>query len=716
MGKLLFDINGRPVRQEQARNLTLGDYTIHKSKKQGIVLADMGGEIEKTPLKTADSLEFLKDEEVTNDNSLNNISSNAVGLGISNGLIDSSSGYWSLYTSDNGVETNLVPLKFTNNKTQEDVVKEVVDLSKQHKVIFIHGTCGSGKSAIALNIARVLGKSSIVVPVKALQRQYEEDYITKKYLRRSDGKKMKIAMITGRENHDSIIRPGISCADPSLPENIKITEKNYGKILEYARQNPFIHNANALNLQGIRRATIAASNPYWSPILPVAFELKALTDARKRLYRGVDGNEYVFHHRKRGCSYYDQYLAYFDADVTIFNSAKYRAELSLGRKPVTKVDIIDEADEFLDEFFQQEELNLSRVLASARGFYPDSNLAQKSLEKIRKLIELEEQNKRATGIREDDVFPASQTKIKELLQEFISGKDLEAEIVMDELSYLNEALETAKTFEHSLDSLYLTYRKNDEGNILIKLVSTDISGKFKDLMNKSKNLVFMSGTLHSENIIKNIFGIEDFKIVQAEELNFGSTEIITTGKEFDCKYSNFSSNKKSRKDYLMALSECISKAKPPVLIHVNAFKDLPTEEEISQFSLQNLESSESLKANQREDKEGLLVSNFKKGKTPHLFTTKCSRGIDFPGEMCNSIIFTKYPNPNVSDTFWKVLQKTHPDYYWEFYRDKAWRGFLQRIYRALRSPTDHVKVLSPDTRVLEQVRKLQGMNQQQKLL
>lgn len=711
MGKLLFDINGRPVRQGQARNLTLGDYTIQKHKKHGTELADMGGEIARTPLKTAASLEFLKEEESVNGNPLNNISSNAVGLGISNG-----SGYWSLFTNDNNQEISLQPLKFTNNKTQEDVVREVVELSGKHKVIFIHGTCGSGKSAIALNIARVLGKSSIVVPVKALQRQYEEDYITKKYLRRSDGKKMKIAMITGRENHDSIIHPGVSCADPSLPENIKITEKNYGKIMEYVMENPFLHNPKALNLQGIRRATIAASNPYWSPILPVAFELKVLTDAKRRLYKGVDGNEYVFHHRKRGCSYYDQYLAYFDADVTIFNSAKYRAELSLGRKPVTKVDIIDEADEFLDEFFQQEELNLSRVLASARGFYPDSNLAQKSLEKIRKLIELEEQNKRATGIREDDVFQANQTKIKELLQEFISGKDLEAEIVMDELSYLNEALETAKTFEHSLDSLYLTYRKNEEGNILIKLVSTDISGKFNDLMNKTKNLVFMSGTLHSENIIKNIFGIDDFKIVHAEELNFGSTEIIMTGKEFDCKYSNFTSNKKSRKDYLSALSECIAKAKPPVLIHVNAFKDLPTEDEISQLSLQNLESSESLKSNQREDKEGFLVSNFKKGKTPHLFTTKCSRGIDFPGEMCNSIIFTKYPNPNVSDTFWKVLQKTHPDYYWEFYRDKAWRGFLQRIYRALRSPNDHVKVLSPDTRVLEQVKKLQNMNQQQKLL
>ena len=699
MGKLLFDSNGRLLKQEAHKNLKIGDYTIGgiagRKKETAIEKA------EKEPLKTTASLEFLKEEleESETQGNLLNGNTKTDDFGINN--------YWSLYLNEKGIETKLLPLKFTNNKTQEDVVKEVVELSKKHKVIFIHGTCGSGKSAIALNIARILGKSSIVVPVKALQKQYEEDYLTKKYLRKKDGRKMKIAMITGRDNHDSIINPGISCADPFLPENIKIVERNSAKILEYVKQNPFINNPGNLTFENVRRFTIAVANPYWSPILPANFELKSLTDAKRIRYKGVNGQEHIFYHRKKGCSYYDQYLAYMDADVTIFNSAKYRAEISLGRKPLTEVDIIDEADEFLDEFFQQDELNLTRLLASARSFYPESSFSQKSLEKIKKLIELEEQNKKAIGIREDDVFHISETKIEEILQEFNSSLDLESEITLDELNYLNKAVETANTFEHSLDKLYLTYRKNEEGNLLIKLVSTDISGKFKDLLNKTKILIFMSGTLHSDSIIKNIFEINDFKIVQAEELNFGSTEIVATGKEFDCKYSNFSSNTHSREDYLAALSKCMEKAQAPVLIHVNAFKDLPTEDEIKRLGFSNLMSAEKIKEDQREDKEGILVSNFKKGLSKSLFTTKCSRGIDFPGEMCNSIIFTKYPNPNVSDTFWKVLKKTHPDYYWEFYKDKAWRGFLQRIYRALRSPYDKVKILSPDIRVLERVKMLQ---------
>jgi len=78
--------------------------------------------------------------------------------------------------------------------------------------------------------------------------------------------------------------------------------------------------------------------------------------------------------------------------------------------------------------------------------------------------------------------------------------------------------------------------------------------------------------------------------------------------------------------------------------------------------------------------------------------------------MCESVLLTKYPNPNVQDTFWKILKKTHPHAFWDFYKDKAWRGFFQRISRAVRFKEDHVYVLSPDLRVLEAVRKMQKTN------
>ena len=96
----------------------------------------------------------------------------------------------------------LMPLIFSNGKSQEDVFNEILkNIHDGRRVIFVKGVCGTGKSAIALNIAKELGKASIVVPGKALQKQYALDYSKSKYVLKNDHKKLKIRVITGRENH-----------------------------------------------------------------------------------------------------------------------------------------------------------------------------------------------------------------------------------------------------------------------------------------------------------------------------------------------------------------------------------------------------------------------------------------------------------------------------------------------------------------------------------
>jgi Rad3-related DNA helicase len=611
--------------------------------------------------------------------------------------------FWSLYSQDNKLE----PLKFSNGKTQEDVVKEIVDLIKSgNKIIFLRGVCGTGKSAIALNIARILGKTSLVVPVKGLQRQYEEDYTSKKYLIKKNGQKMKIAMITGRNNHDSIIQPGVSCADLNLPDTIRITEKNYEKIREYYEKNPFIRNKELPEIRKLKRIAIAPANPYWSPIRPADFELSMLRDAKKLKYRGLRGKDFIFYHRKPGCSYYDQYLAYLYADAIIFNSAKYKIEVALDRKPETEVDIIDEADEFLDNFSMQESLNLTRFATSLKSLSPEHPEAQEAIREISELLYFEEKNKQALGIDENRIFHINETKLEKMFKLLLKNSELASEILIDELNYSNKALEVAEIFNDFLDETYLTFRRYEK-DLYVELVSTNLSKRFREIIDKSKALVLMSGTLHSPKVLEDVFGLKDFKIVNAETLHPGTIEIHKTGKELDCRYSSLNSNLNSRTKYLQALYACFQKAAKPVLIHVNAFEDLPTEQEIIEDELFSFISRETLREMQYNDKTGKMISEFKDKKSPFLFTTKCSRGVDFPGDTCNSIIFTKYPNPNIQEIFWKLLQKEHPNYYWEFYRDKARREFLQRIYRALRFKEDHVYVLSPDSRVLDAVRNLQ---------
>ena len=98
---------------------------------------------------------------------------------------------------------------------------------------------------------------------------------------------------------------------------------------------------------------------------------------------------------------------------------------------------------------------------------------------------------------------------------------------------------------------------------------------------------------------------------------------------------------------------------------------------------------------------GKRVRDFRNKKTSIIFTTKCNRGVDFPGDICNSIVVTRFPYPNISGIFWKILKKTNPQHFMSFYMDKARRELLQKIYRGLRSKDDRVYLLSPDSRVLD---------------
>ncbi|MEK6889050.1 MAG: helicase C-terminal domain-containing protein [Nanoarchaeota archaeon] len=652
----------------------------------GRVIVPEGNESNRKELKTSESLAFLKEEKYMGEGKIEKI-------------FDDSS--WALY--ENGKK--LDPLLFSNGKKQDDVVKEVVDLIRGgKKIVFIHGVCGTGKSAIALHIARELGRASIVVPVKGLQRQYEEDYMGKKQVLKKNGEKMKIAMITGRDNHDSVIFQGKSCADFNLPDNIKIIDKNMKLLEDYYLENPLNQGRNMPNITKLKRIHIAPANPHWSPILPANYEAP-LKDAKKRRYMGLQGKEFIFYHRKPGCSYFDQYLAYLDSDVIIFNSAKYKIEVALDRKPETEVDVVDECDEFLDNFSAQEELNLTKLGVALKGIVPENEFSLEILDKISELIELEHRNKKALGINENKIFHISETNVQKILNLIFRDETLQAEIELDEMNYANKALEVIEQFKEMFDDIHLTF-KYREGDLVCNLVSTNLSKRFSDIVSKNKALVLMSGTLHSKEVLEKVFGIKDFALVDAETSLQGNLEIIKTGKEIDCRYSNFVSGKNKREDYLEALRECMRKAEKPVLIHVNAFDDLPNMGE-KDYEENGLISKETLYALQESDRTGRMISMFKSGLSDMLFSTRCARGVDFPGKQCNSIVFTKYPNPNVQDIFWKVLQKMNPAGYWSFYKDKARREFLQRVYRGLRSKEDHVYILSPDTRVLDAVKEMQ---------
>jgi Rad3-related DNA helicase len=639
---------------------------------------------------------------------------------------------WSLYQNNKFLE----PLKFSNNKTQKDVVEEVLDLIKKgHKIIFIHGICGTGKSAIALNIAKELGKASIVVPIKNLQEQYKKDYEFNKYLLKDNGEKLKISVITGRKNHkcqflednkaiipkikkeinsklydifarkrkeDRTIAKDISADNYNIPCKIEIKEKNWNKIKNYLKQNKDVKIKDFLDIKNVKRVSVAGVCPYWSPVIQDKYELKgeSFVNATKKKYLGLSNNQYTFYLRQPGCKFYEQFNSFIDSDVIVFNSMKYLLESSLERKPLTEVEIIDECDEFLDKFANQKNINLNRLRNSLIHIFTGGEQVERITKELSEIVKQIKRNKRIyESIKTREIIPLKETGVYDLLKIFLENHEFLDEA--DNESYLFEIEETARRFEDYFNETYLTVSKKDE-SLIVSLVTINLAKKFKKMVDQNKAIVLMSGTLHSKSVLGEIFELKDYKIIEAETEKQGRIKVLKTNLEMDCKYSNFSTGKLKRENYLKALNECVKIAKKPVLVHVNAFTDLPSEQEIKEFQINNLISREKLKEIQQEDKTNKLIQDFKTKKIDVLFSTRSGRGIDFPGEECNSIIFTKYPNPNVQDSFWKILSKTKPNQYWTFYKDKAKRELWQKVYRGLRFREDYVYVLSPDIRVLNE--------------
>src|SRR3989338_4833160 len=273
---------------------------------------------------------------------------------------------WSLYQKENFLK----PLKFSNGKTQEDVVKEVLESIKEgNKIIFIHGMCGTGKSAIALNIAKNLGKSSVIVPGKNLQNQYKKDYglsqvrsaSSASIQSKGDKYLLKEIFSVDKTDAEEKRKKDFSADNPDIPCKIEIKDKNFWKMREYLRKNKNVDLKNIQKTSDVKRLPLASVCPYWSPVLNDIYEMKNIEHSQKKTYEGLKGMNFTIYKRKPGCCFYEQFDSYLDSDVIVFNSQKYKLESAMNRKPMTEAEIVDECDEFLDSFSNQRTINLDRL-------------------------------------------------------------------------------------------------------------------------------------------------------------------------------------------------------------------------------------------------------------------------------------------------------------------------------------------------------------------
>lgn len=599
---------------------------------------------------------------------------------------------WSLYDK-NG---ELKPFMFSNGKSQQDIVKEVIEAFREGcKIVFIRGICGTGKSAIALNIAKELGRASVVVPVKTLQAQYKKDYTEDKYVIKADGEKQRITVIDGRNNHGCPFLK-CSCDDQLLPCTIEINSENKKRIKDYIKSNPFVNLRDFRSLKDVRRKSIAPACPYWSPIICRDwFGSYRLEDAQEIEYNGLNGKCFIYYKRKEGCGYYDQFMSYFNSDVIVFNSSKYEVETLMDRKPSTDVEIIDECDEFLDSLAAEKKISLDRLSKALSSLkIDDLDMRERAIE-LNGLV-LGIINKHSKDAAAGAIYPLKKTEVFNLLLRFLDGTDF-VNLEDDIAETLYNVYKTAVFFKDVFDDSYVSFGRNKLNELVANIVTINLKEKLKEFTEKNKFFVMMSGTIHSDEVLRGVFGIEEYTVIEAETEWHGNITPEGTGLEMHFNYASYKSN---RGRFLSALSACVREAEPPALVHVTSYKDLPTEEEIKRYGLLDLKSQDGLREMQEKYRRGELLEMFKKGQIKVLYSTNCRRGVDLPGDMCKSIIFTRFPYPDINSLFWRVLRLSRPEQYQMFYFDMARRNFMQQLYRGLRSKNDHIYLLSPDLRVL----------------
>lgn len=529
------------------------------------------------------------------------------------------------------------PLKYSNGKTQEDVVCEIVEAFESYDIVALQGGVGTGKSVIGIHtIAHIGGgRGIIVVPTKVLEDQYVSDYTGGKFRVVLNGEELKFASIMGRSNFVCPFAGG-SASGSTLPCTRSLIEKT---------QRGF---------KRLRRVDVASICPYWSPIVSddhVETYYKKLKNIRKHIiYESVAGRRHIL--VRDPCPYYAQYVAYAKRNIILMNSAIWEIETFSGRKPKTKIEVIDEADAWLDS------LNFERRV---------------SIKTIQKLIDHYSDDQYIAKLLDDLLV-----SLTELISRYA---DYVGEVTDEWLTFIAKYSETFDEIgrESSLgilpiiDKVWMSVDKNGA-----RFFVPNLKAVFSKIRKRSGDkLLLMSATFPSRDILTDVFGIDNICFIEGETKFPGTIYLRKTGKEDYINHKRWRSEG-FRKNYFSCLSDILTRAKRPLLVQVHSRKYLPSDK---------LEENLNDRRVFREDFD-------------EAWSTVAKRGLDLKGDRCRAICILKHPFGDLSDGMLQAIRlKLGDDVFFKYYRDRADRELIQQVGRAVRSDDDWVEVWSPDLTV-----------------
>ena len=561
---------------------------------------------------------------------------------------------WNLYR-----EGSLVPpLVYSDGRTQEDVVQEILDLFREGKrIVFLLGAVGTGKSAIALNLLSHFKHGGIVVvPTKVLQKQYADDYCKRNRFKIRSGKGfLRIDEIKGRDNFRCLLK-GCLASNRYLPCTRRLSRRE-------------------------KRIDVAKECPFFSPVVRARFkevvEDELDCEYESLDYVGCDSVKYsVVRRGKKICTYYRQFKAYAESDVIVMNSAMWLAEtLGTGRKPLRDVEVIDECDLFLDSLTFEKSISHSTFRKLREAVREQEREARKKYFNLTSLQELADALKQ---IRE------LQRWIAEVEGEFVkilhkgeysgAARECDVEFLQNLVEIYREVYGSAtEALEFLLNFSNILYVVVEMQSEKVTFFVPNMKLVMEQLLKRSaKHIVMMSATIQSEEVLRNFYGLEDFAIVIGEPqypgelrlMKCGCEEVVNARKWEDAEF---------RARYWKCVEEMIKSATRPTLVQVHAFKYLPAE------------ISEMVKK-----KKSVKVESA-------TYSTVMTRGVDLRDDLCRSIVLLKCPFPDLQSPILQAIKNyVGENVFWQYYHDIMRRNLIQYVGRGLRHMNDWVEVWSPD--------------------
>lgn len=453
------------------------------------------------------------------------------------------------------------------------------------------------------------------------------------------------------------------------------------------------------------------------------------------------------------CPYYKQFYSYVKSDVIVFNSSKWTLETMMGRKPKVKIEVVDEGDYWLDSQSTTVEFARSTIDRIFPGNHRMKQIKMDTLanfdmwfKKIKYDVnKSKEKSKDDANIIDTKDYKQLFYSLEVFLREYqkqnedddnINQKLMEIILVRQYIDVASLSYVEGKRQETKIIKVYIPYPD--------KLLRTLFNSS-------SKNIILTSGTMHSNSVLSNLFGINannyvvdiligrkehpgklscirppkdnasqmvkvsyttwqrpEFKEYYSKVLNYMLDQLKIgvdkkTGKPGEAKIIVLTPAKKYAEGIL---------GRPDVFVDFAKDKNknnqdddnikLSIDTNLSDYVDSTLEDVRKIKSTDIE-----LDGNVLRTDKQIIVSTRMIRGTDLKDNLCRAIVMTKWPVGDISDGYLQSIKKRFGEkVFWEIVRDKASREAVQYVSRGLRHDLDWVVFATPDANAFDNVYRL----------